>query len=151
MLPTRPVSRWAAVVCAAALVCVALAIDRSTKGGRSIDPTARSVAPGETRCADSLPCTAARAMAGADRLCRAPIEQLAAFGAKWTAAGLFDAQTGHARWLDRTRGTLTFVGDQAAFENGSGTQLRMTYECDFDPAANAVLDVRVRPAGLPPT
>lgn len=95
-------------------------------------------------CAGDLGCVARQALPGADHACRQAIEQLAVYGARWIAtdsARRFDRHV----WLDALRGTLTYGGDAAEFELGSGHFRRVHYECDFDPGQQLVLGVRTRP------
>ncbi|MEP6872703.1 MAG: hypothetical protein ABI939_12760 [Anaerolineaceae bacterium] len=62
---------------------------------------------------------------------------------------MFERKFAHFRWLDQSRGTITYVGNKAEFQNGFGAYGPVIYECDFDPATDKVLALRVRPRRLP--
>lgn len=49
----------------------------------------------------------------------------------------------HYRWKDAENGIVTVIGDKIKFQNGFGAWSNMIYECDVNPATEAVLDVRV--------
>jgi len=58
------------------------------------------------------------------------------------------ALAGAYGWLDKCAGTLTYAGDSVEFQTPLGAYQRVSYECDFDPATNKVLDVRARAGRL---
>jgi hypothetical protein len=92
-----------------------------------------------------LNCAAAQALQSASEACRPAIEQLAVFAPRWTQGATQPIFTDYA-WLDRGRGTITYFGNRAEFQDAGGAFAAVAYECDFDPAARQVLDARVRGA-----
>ena len=97
-------------------------------------------------CEADAACVGRRHVAAAAIACRAAIEDLAGYRVRWAGAA-----PGFSRfaWRDRDRGVISFVGDEAEFENASGAFQPVTYECDFDPAAGRSLEARVRQGRLP--
>ena len=96
-------------------------------------------------CMKSLQCWGDKHLMGASVYCPQFIERMAKYDAEWTD-GWIEPKFSRFRWQDvanRTDGIVTFIGDKVKFQNGFGAWLPMTYECDFDPSANAVIDVRV--------
>jgi hypothetical protein len=97
-----------------------------------------------TRCVVEPRCTAEQALAVAGPACSQAIAQLAAYGMRWIPSGASGRFPRHA-WRDERPGTIRYGGDNAEFEDGAGNHRRVRYECDFDPAQRAVVDVRIRP------
>lgn len=79
--------------------------------------------------------------------CKEPVTRLAKYTARWTD-GMLEPKFSHFRWLDKSQGTITYIGDKIEFQNGFGAFQKHIYECDFDPARTQVLDVRVYPGQL---
>lgn len=100
-------------------------------------------APVEKDCSKYLRCAALKVMREASLACKAPIEQLAAFNPQWTQPGA-DSIFNDYSWLDERKGTITFTGNKVEFQNAGGAKMPVAYECDFDPAANVVIDARAR-------
>ena len=75
----------------------------------------------------------------ADRPCQRAIENLARYDLRWHWGRPFD------RWnkYQRQDGVMSLAGDNADAQNGFGGWLRVNYECEFDPATNKVIDVRM--------
>jgi hypothetical protein len=96
-------------------------------------------------CRQVLNCAAAQAMQAASEACRPAIEQLAVFAPRWTQGAAQPIFTEYA-WLDRQRGTITYFGNRAEFQDAGGGFAAVAYECDFDPVARSALDARVRGA-----
>jgi len=94
-----------------------------------------------------LQCWGDKNSVGASVYCATPVEKLAKYSAKWTD-GTFELKFSRFRWLDKDKGTLTFIGDKIQFQNGFGAYQNHIAECDFDPNGNKVLDVRARPGRL---
>jgi hypothetical protein len=58
-----------------------------------------------------------------------------------------EAKFSHFRWKNaenRDAGIVTYIGDKVKFQNGYGAWQRVTYECDFDPTGESVLDIRIQ-------
>ena len=109
-------------------------------------PPAHSASPKAAQpCHQVLNCAAAQAMQAASEACRPAIEQLAAFAPRWTQGAAQPIFTEYA-WLDRQRGTITYFGNRAEFQDAGGGFAAVAYECDFDPIARNVLDARARGA-----
>lgn len=99
------------------------------------------------QCKSDLQCWGDRATIGAGVYCREHIERLAKYSSRWTD-GTFEQKFSRFRWLNKDKGTLTMIGDKIQFQNGFGAYQNSVYECDFDPEANVVLDVRAQPGRL---
>ena len=126
----------------AVLVAAGLASLYLMPGDKPAAGAAAAVAP-EQDCRKYLRCAALTVMRSASQLCKAPIEQLAAYSPEWqepAAESIFNEYM----WLDAARGTITFIGNKARFQNAGGTLMPVAYECDFDPATGQVLDARAR-------
>lgn len=100
-------------------------------------------------CGNELQCAASKGIAAAGVSCKRDIERLASYSVRWTDTGLLETKFDRFRWLDSTKGTITFIGDKAEFQNGFGVYQPVIYECDFDPAINKVLNTRAEPGRLP--
>lgn len=117
-------------------------------GGKGDKPKeGKQVQMDDATCRKDLQCWGDKHSISAGVYCKDPVERLAKYTARWTD-GTFETKFSHFRWLDQERGTLTFIGDKIEFQNGFGAYQKHIYECDFDPATNAVLDVRARPGQL---
>lgn len=92
-------------------------------------------------CRDDLKCWAEQYITEASVYCARDIERLGAYSSRWTA-GTFEQKFSRYSWLDKDKGTLTYMGDSIEFQNGFGAYQAHVYACDFDPASNQVLDVR---------
>ena len=75
------------------------------------------------------------------------IEKHAKYQFEWTD-GWLGVKMSRFRWKNKSRQTLTYFGDQIKFQNGFGAWQNMTYQCDYDPINEKVLDVRVYPGRL---
>lgn len=96
-------------------------------------------------CAKRIDCIGPKHAAAAGPPCRKAIENLAAYAPRWAQAGtdrLFRDQL----WLEQARGTITFLGHDAEFQNAAGIWQPVAYECDYDPATQSVLEARVKGA-----
>lgn len=80
--------------------------------------------------------------------CQDHIEGLAQYTTEWTD-GWTENKFSRFRWKDASRGHITYVGDKVNFQNGFGAWRPTSYECDFDPDNNRVLDVRATEGRLP--
>lgn len=105
----------------------------------------------EAKCKDNLQCWGDKNAASADVYCKAPIEHMAKYSAKWTNSGAFELRFSQYRWLNQASGMLTYLGDKVQFQNGFGAYQNYRYECDIDPATNQVLDVRAEEGYLDPS
>jgi hypothetical protein len=93
-------------------------------------------------------CWAERHLILASVRCTSAIEAQAQYSAEWTD-GRLEPKFSRYRWSDRARGIVTYIGDTAKFQNGFGAWQNVIYECDVDPSANRVVNVRVRPGRIP--
>jgi hypothetical protein len=98
---------------------------------------------GAQDCNKYIRCRALQVMRDASAGCKEPIGQLAAFNAQWQEPGA-DSIFSDYVWLDQNRGTITFSGNKVQFQNASGANMPVAYECDFDPGTGMVLDARAR-------
>lgn len=111
----------------------------------STSPSGPAAAGSDAKCKNLLLCTSAQVVRAAGTACRQSIEQLAVYSPRWTYEApekMFNDST----WLSQEKGTITFFGHEAQFQNAGGLYQDVNYECDYDPAANAVLDARVKGA-----
>lgn len=115
------------------------------------DPVARSAVPDRSAttlpCHQVLHCAARQAMQDASARCRPGIETLAVYAPKWTQGAGEPIFTDYV-WSVRQQGTITYMGNRAEFRTGGGGYAPVAYECDYDPAAQKVLDVRAKGAGF---
>lgn len=105
-----------------------------TDGERAVNEASKAAA-----CKADLQCWAAKSEFDAAARCARQIELLALHSVRWIEGDKFT----HLRWADKTAGAVTYIGDRVEFQNGFGAYTPMTYECDFDQANKAVLDVRI--------
>lgn len=101
----------------------------------------------DATCRKDLNCWAEKKFVTASVHCKAPVEKLAKYSARWTD-GTFDTKFSHYRWLNREQGTVTYIGDKVEFQNGFGAFQKYIYECDFNPATDVVMEVRAQPGQL---
>lgn len=130
------------------VVIIAIAF-KACAGGDDQKDEAATAAPkvDPATCRKDLACWAEEKLVTASVHCKDPVEKLAKFSARWTD-GTFDMKFSHYRWKDQERGIVTYIGDKIEFQNGFGAYQGHIYECDFDPAIDAVLEVRARPGRL---
>lgn len=113
--------------------------DSPPKSVQSVASEAPAAA--EAECQQDLKCWGEKYSIDAAVYCRKPIERISKYSFEWTD-GMFEPRFSHYRWKDQSKGYITYVGDKIKLQNGFGAWIDYTYECDFDPAANAVLDIR---------
>ncbi|HEK4030063.1 zinc ribbon domain-containing protein [Pseudomonas aeruginosa] len=101
----------------------------------------------DATCKKDLQCWGDKFNVSAGVYCKEPVTRLAKYTARWTD-GMLEPKFSHFRWLDKSQGTITYIGDKIEFQNGFGAFQKHIYECDFDPARTQVLDVRVYPGQL---
>ncbi|HSI52372.1 MAG TPA: hypothetical protein VK981_00300 [Ramlibacter sp.] len=101
--------------------------------------------PAQLPCAKVLGCAAGLAIEDAGKQCRPQIEELAAFAPRWTNRANESIFVDHM-WLQQDKGTLTFMGKHAQFQDAGGRFAPVAYECDYDPATRQVLAVRAKAA-----
>lgn len=95
-------------------------------------------------CHLDLQCWGDKHFIAASVRCPAHVEKLAKYSHKWTD-GTLDPKFSSFAWADQEEGTLTYIGDKIQFQNGFGAMQNHTYECDYDPNTESVLDVRAYP------
>lgn len=95
----------------------------------------------DAECMKTLECWGEKHFINAAVYCEKPIERLAQYSVEWTD-GIGSPKFGYYRWKDQPKGYITYIGDKLKLQNGFGAWSNYIYECDFDPANNAVLDVR---------
>jgi hypothetical protein len=142
-----------------ALGCVALLIGalRNHDRGDEVAATAEldtatviSASAGPDRvsdeeCRKDIDCWTTRHELAASDVCADAIEAQAQYQVEWQD-GLSSGKFSGARWAARDMGHLMFVGESVKFQNGVGAWQTMAYQCDYDPGADKVLEVRVKPA-----
>ena len=98
-------------------------------------------------CRAELQCWGERHLATANAYCKDSIDRLANDATRWSDA-FHETRFSRLRWLDRSKGTLTFIGDKVEFRTASGSYQPHRYECDFDPENNRVTGARAQPGRL---
>lgn len=98
----------------------------------------------DEQCIKDLACWANRHDIEAQVQCRKAIARQAKFDIQWTDGVLTPMFHGHS-WADQSKGVVRYVGDQVKLQNGFGAWAVHTYGCDFDPATESVLAVKVLP------
>lgn len=145
----RMASRSLGWVAGCGVLVIALAawwLDGPPAGGEGTGALPAGFDAAPLPCAQVLGCAAQRVMGDASGQCRPQIEQQAVFTPRWTHASGESIFRDYA-WLQRERGTITFMGSYAEFQDASGRFGPVAYECDYDPASRQVLGVRVKTAG----
>lgn len=145
----RPVRRIG--VGATLLAGIALAIYLSRFDGAAssaaLPAAVRRVVPTPSPC--DLSCAARRVIPAASVACSRAIEQLAAFGARWSGSVALTQRFAGERWTDATESTLTLAGSAVEFKTGAESYLAVDYECDVDIGNGGVAAVRARPRQSP--
>ena len=100
-------------------------------------------------CPKDIECWGQKHASAASAGCAPLVERLAKFQFEWTSRWT-DQRFPRARWLDQTKGQMTYIGDAIKFQNGFGAWQYHTYFCDFDPSTGRVLRVNSQPGRLPP-
>lgn len=100
----------------------------------------------EKCAANPLVCAAEKNLALANVMCPPLVERLAKYSVRWTD-GMFEQKLDHYRWLDKAKGSISYIGDRVQFQNGFGAYAAMVYECDIG-ADGTILDVRAQPGRL---
>lgn len=93
-------------------------------------------------CKADLQCWGEKAAIEDSYDCTRVIERMAKHDYEWTD-GMLEPKFSHYRWKDKKAGIVTIIGDKIKMQNGFGAWTHMTYECDVDPAIDALIDVRV--------
>jgi hypothetical protein len=136
----------AGVVFLVIIVFIAL---KTCSGGSEEKGSSTAQAPkvDEATCRKDLKCWAEEKLVSASVYCKAPVESLGKYKAKWTD-GTFDMKFSRYRWKNQEQGIVTYIGDKIEYQNGFGAYQPHIYECDFNPATEKVLDVRASPGRL---
>ena len=103
--------------------------------------TAQDIEAEQLACKRDLACWGNKHNIKAGIQCDEHVENLANYSFEWTD-GFLEPKFGYFRWLDYSKGWLTYSGDTIKFQNGYGAWLPMRYECDYDPISKTVLAVR---------
>lgn len=101
----------------------------------------------KTACQEDLSCWGDTYSISAAVYCKEYIERLAQYSHEWTD-GILEPKFSHYRWKDIDKGVVTYIGDKIKFQNGFGAWQNHVYECDFNPTAETVLDVRAQAGRL---
>lgn len=109
------------------LVVVAIILAKCAFGEDSPEEQKKA----EQSCAkDDLQCIGNKGVVAAGIYCKDAIERLAEYSVKWTD-GTFETKFSRFRWNDKDKGTVTYLGDKAEFQNGFGAYDQVHYECDL--------------------
>ncbi len=101
----------------------------------------------ESQCRGDLSCWGDRHSIRAGVTCEDYIERLAKYSHEWTD-GILEPKFSHFRWANQEAGIVTYIGDKVRFQNGFGAWQNMTYECDYDPSTQGVVDARAQPGRI---
>lgn len=112
------------------------------------DTSATANVANDAACRKDLQCWGDKNLSAAHVYCKDSIEREAKYSVKWTDEGMFATKFSRFNWLNQNAGTLRYFGDKAQFQNVFGAYQNMIYECDIDPATNAILGVNVTPGHL---
>ena len=105
---------------------------------------------GSDECAKGdLMCLGSKGVSRAGAYCQDSVERLATYSVRWTDT-TFGFKFTRFRWLDKSAGTITYIGDRVEFQNQFGAFAPVIYECDMTPDTKTVLAVRAHPGRLPP-
>lgn len=127
------------------LAVVAFLVVKCVGGGDEKQVAKPKVDP--ATCMKDLKCWGEKYLSSASVYCKTPVEKLAKYSARWTD-GTFEMKFSHYRWKNQAQGIVTYIGDKIEFQNGFGAFQPHIYECDFNPATNAVLAVKASPGRL---
>lgn len=122
----------------------------ATTDSPSSSTSSSSTAPKvpDAQCKQDLACWAERHQVGATVRCTRVVERLAKNDFEWTD-GMLEPKFSHYRWKDQAKGVVTYIGDRIKYQNGFGAWIHHTYECDYQPDGEVVLDARASPGRLP--
>lgn len=98
-------------------------------------------------CKADLQCWGDRNSIAASFKCDDKIEKLAKYSFKWTD-GLLGVKFSNFKWKNTQMGQITYIGDSIQFQNGMGAWQNYSYQCDYDPATESVLNVIASPGRL---
>lgn len=115
------------------------------------DAEAAKSAGAAAKCRDNLQCWSQqnKNLADAEVDCSHAIDERADTKVKWldgfwSGNPTFD----RAAWIDKSAGTVEYVGDEVLIQNGYGAMVRMIYTCDYDPIHEKVLRLKLVPGNL---
>lgn len=134
--PTRT-GEAARAGCVSVLIAFGLLIGFGDYG-----PTEEQEEISKQRCGLSAKCWTDKHYVDATARCAMAVERSAKYDHEWTngfAIPRFEATRSRAKG----EGHISFGGDKARFQNGFGAWQNVSYECDYDPETQSLLDVRV--------
>ena len=115
-------------------------------GDSEPEKTPEQIAAENAACRDDIECWGRENKVDAVGSCSGLIERLAQYDYEWTDGSYMKVR--FFRWLDKKAGTITYLGDNIKFQNGFGAWQHYTYECDYAPDRDVVLDVRATPGRM---
>lgn len=117
-------------------------------GSKDDKPAAKAAAQlDDAICKKDLQCWGDKYNIAAGVYCKDQVARLAKYTARWTD-GTFEPKFSRFRWLNKEKGTMTYIGDKIEFQNGFGAFQKHIYECDFNPVNNQIISVRAEPGQL---
>lgn len=125
----------------------AIAKQRSEDAEKARIAAEKAEAEKEAACKLDISCIAERTMPEAITLCSPEIERLARNDFEWTGWSI--GRFSRYRWKNKSKGIVTYIGDQIKFQNGFGAWIYHTYECDFDTNSRTPISVKARQGRLP--
>ncbi|MBY5442723.1 hypothetical protein HFO93_04370 [Rhizobium leguminosarum] len=100
----------------------------------------------EAACKTDFNCWTNKFQRAATKACAPQVERAAKNNFEWTDS--FTSPKFPRALINDSGASITYVGDAIKMQNGFGAWTIMTYECDFDTIAGAVVAVRVNPGPL---
>lgn len=101
----------------------------------------------EKKCRQDLGCWGDKHLLAASIECDDLIERLAVYQSEWTD-GFFEPKFSHYKWIDKSKGRVSYFGDKIKFQTPTGAWMQASYRCDFDTESREVLDVEAAPGRL---
>lgn len=98
-------------------------------------------------CKKDLQCWADKHSLKATYASQDTIERHAKYDFEWID-GFWGTKLNRVSWLDKSRLTLVYYGDQIKMQNGYGAWQRHVYKIEYDPVNEKVLGVKVWPGRL---
>jgi hypothetical protein len=115
---------------------------------READDLGVKKAEEEAKCAADVRCVGEKKMIEASFRCAPLMERLAQNSFEWTDRW-YEPKLSHYRWADQNHQVVTYSRDKIKYQNGFGAWVLSKYECDYNVALGAAIDVRASPGRLP--
>jgi len=101
----------------------------------------------EIECKKELSCWAEKHDGAAIIAGQRLIEKAAKFDHRWTDS-LLEKKITHYKWHNKPKGQIVFMGDRLQFQNAYGAWQNMKYAIIYDPTAQTILGIDVKPGRM---